>query len=344
MKKLLNTLYVTTEGMALRKDGENVVAELDGAERGRVPMHMLTGIVACGPVLLTPALIGACAGAGVSVALLDRNGRFQARVEGPVTGNVLLRRAQYRASDAPEDIVRSLLIGKIANQRAVLRRAMRDHGDEMDPAKAAALGAACDRMARIMRRVEFSPATLDDLRGAEGEAAQLYFAAFDHLIRSPDAALRWTGRSRRPPLDPMNALLSFLYTLLVHDCRSACEAVGLDPAVGFLHRDRPGRPSLALDLMEELRAPLADRLALSLVNRRQLRAGDFVTADSGAVSLTDEARRTVITAWQERKREERLHPFLREKVPFGLVPWVQAQLLSRHLRGDLDAYPPWFWS
>ncbi|WP_112875560.1 type I-C CRISPR-associated endonuclease Cas1c [Paracoccus endophyticus] len=344
MKKLLNTFYVTTEGMALRKDGENVVAELDGAERGRVPMHMLTGIVACGPVLLTPALIGACAGAGVSIALLDRNGRFQARVEGPVTGNVLLRRAQYRASDAPEDIVRSLLIGKIANQRAVLRRAMRDYGDEMDPAQAAALGAACDRIARIMRRVEFSPATLDDLRGAEGEAAQLYFAAFDHLIRSPDAALRWTGRSRRPPLDAMNALLSFLYTLLVHDCRSACEAVGLDPAVGFLHRDRPGRPSLALDLMEELRAPLADRLALSLVNRRQLRAGDFVIADSGAVSLTDEARRTVITAWQERKREERLHPFLREKVPFGLVPWVQAQLLSRHLRGDLDAYPPWFWS
>lgn len=344
MKKLLNTLYVTTEGMALRKDGENVVAELDGTERGRVPMHMLSGIVASGPVLLTPALIGACAGAGVSIALLDRNGRFQARVEGPVSGNVLLRRAQYRASDAPEDIVCSLLVGKIANQRAVLRRALRDYGDEMDPAATAALEAASDRMARIMRRVEFGPATLDDLRGSEGEAAQLYFAAFDHLIRSPDAALRWTGRSRRPPLDPMNALLSFLYTLLVHDCRSACEAVGLDPAVGFLHRDRPGRPSLALDLMEELRAPLADRLALSLVNRRQLRAGDFTTADSGAVTMTDDARRTVITAWQERKREERLHPFLREKVPFGLVPWVQAQLLSRHLRGDLDAYPPWFWN
>lgn len=344
MKKLLNTLYVTTEGMALRKDGENVVAELDGAERGRVPMHMLTGIVACGPILLTPALIGACAGAGVSIVLLDRNGRFQARVEGPVTGNVLLRRAQYRASDAPEDIVRSLLIGKVANQRAVLRRALRDYGAEMDPSSTAALDAASNRMARIMRRVEFSPATLDDLRGAEGEAAQLYFGVFDHLIRSPDAALRWTSRSRRPPLDPMNGLMSFLYTLLVHDCRSACEAAGLDPAVGFLHRDRPGRPSLALDLMEELRAPLADRLALSLVNRRQLRAGDFVTAESGAVSLTDEARRTVITAWQDRKRVERLHPFLREKVPFGLVPWVQALLLTRHLRGDLDAYPPWFWS
>ncbi|WP_136651089.1 type I-C CRISPR-associated endonuclease Cas1c [Paracoccus aeridis] len=344
MKKLLNTLYATTEGMALRKDGENVVAELEGTEKGRVPLHMLSGIVACGPILLTPALVGACARAGISIALLDRRGRFEARIEGPVTGNVLLRRAQYRASDAPEDIVRALLIGKIANQRAVLRRALRDHGSDMNPAHAPALAAASDRMARIMRRVEFKPATLDDLRGAEGEAAQLYFGSFDHLIRSPDAQLRWTARSRRPPLDPMNALLSFLYTLLVHDCRSACETVGLDPAVGFLHRDRPGRPSLALDLMEELRAPLADRLALSLVNRRQLRAGDFVTANSGAVSLTDDGRKTVITAWQERKREERFHPFLREKLPFGLVPWVQAQLLSRHLRGDLDGYPPWFWS
>ena len=172
----------------------------------------------------------------------------------------------------------------------------------------------------------------------------MYFGIFDHLIRTPDAELRWTSRSRRPPLDAMNALLSFLYTLLTHDCRSACEAVGLDHAVGFLHRDRPGRPSLALDLMEELRAPLADRLALSLVNRRQLRAGDFRRMDGGAVLLTDDARRTVLTAWQERKKEERLHPFLQEKAPFGLVPYLQAQMLARHLRGDLDAYPPWFWS
>lgn len=344
MRKLLNTLYVSTEGMALRKDGENIVVDLNGAEKGRVPLHMLSGVVVTGAILLTPALMAACAAAGITVTLLDRNGRFQARIEGPVAGNVLLRRAQYRASDAPEDIVRALVTGKIANQRAVIRRALRDHGAEMDPASRDALDAASDRMARILRRVEFSPATLDDLRGAEGEAAQQYFAVFDRLIRSPDAALRWTARSRRPPLDAMNALLSFLYTLLVHDCRSACEAVGLDPAVGFLHRDRPGRPSLALDLMEELRAPLADRLALSLVNRRQLRAGDFQTADSGAVTLTDDARRTVLTAWQERKREERLHPFLHEKLPFGLVPWVQAQLLSRHLRGDLDGYPPWFWS
>ncbi len=177
----------------------------------------------------------------------------------------------------------------------------------------------------------------------EGEAAALYFSVFDHLIRSSDQEFRWKGRSRRPPLDPINAVLSFLYTLLTHDCRSACEAVGLDPAVGFLLRDRPGRPSLALDLMEELRPVLVDRLALSLVNRHQLRSTDFEARDGGAVMLSDDARKTVLTAWQERKKEERLHPFLAEKVPFGLVPYLQAQMLSRHLRGDLDGYPPWFW-
>lgn len=344
MKKLLNTLYVTTEGAALKKDGENLVAEVEGAEKARVPLHMLASVVAFGPILLSPALIGSCAGHGISVILLDRAGRFQARVEGPVAGNVLLRRAQYRVADAATDIVRSIVMGKIANQRAVIRRSLRDYGDDMMPVARAALEAATGRMAQILRRVQLADDNIDLLRGSEGEAATHYFGVFDHLIRSPDVELRWTGRSRRPPLDAMNALLSFLYTLLTHDCRSACEAVGLDPAVGFLHRDRPGRPSLALDLMEELRAPLADRLALSLVNRRQLRAADFRQMDGGAVLLTDDARRTVLTAWQERKKEERMHPFLQEKAPFGLVPYLQAQMLARHLRGDLDAYPPWFWS
>lgn len=344
MKKLLNTVYVTTEGAALKKDGENLVAEIEGARKARVPLHMLASVVAFGPILISPALIGTCAERGITIALLDRVGRFQARIEGPVSGNVLLRRAQYRLADTAEDIVRSVVMGKISNQRAVIRRALRDYGDEMTPAVRGALDGASDRMAMILRRVQLADETVDQLRGSEGEAATLYFAVFDHLIRSPDAGLRWTSRSRRPPLDPINALLSFLYTLLTHDCRSACEAVGLDPAVGFLHRDRPGRPSLALDLMEELRAPLADRLALSLVNRRQLRAGDFRRMDGGAVLLTDDARRTVLTVWQERKKEERLHPFLQEKAPFGLVPYLQAQMLARHLRGDLDAYPPWFWS
>lgn len=343
MKKLLNTVYVTTEGAALRKDGENLVAELEGEAKVRIPLHMLASVVAFGPVLVSPALIGACAQAGITLALLDRAGRFQARIEGPVSGNVLLRRAQYRASEAPVEIVRSLVIGKVANQRAVLLRGLRDHGPEMAPDDRAAVETAAARIAQILRRAACTDITLEALRGAEGEAASLYFSVFDQLIRSPDAELRWHGRSRRPPLDPINALLSFLYTLLTHDCRSACESVGLDPAVGFLHRDRPGRPSLALDLMEELRAPLADRLALSLVNRRQVRAGDFRAMDGGAVLLTDAARKLVLTAWQERKQEERQHAFLGEKAPFGLVPWLQAQMLARHLRGDLDAYPPWFW-
>ncbi len=344
MKKLLNTVYVTTEGAALKKDGEALVAEIEGAERARVPMHMLSSVVTFGPILISPALIGACAERGITMALLARNGRFQARIEGPVTGNVLLRRAQYARAETGAEIVRSIVLGKVSNQRAVIRRALRDYGDEMKTGTRTTLETVTDRLAQILRRVQLRDATVDEMRGSEGEAANLYFGAFDHLIRSPDPELHWTARSRRPPRDAMNALLSFLYTLLTHDCRSACEAVGLDPAVGFLHRDRPGRPSLALDLMEELRAPLADRLALSLVNRRQLRAGDFKAQDGGAVLLTDEGRKTVLTAWQERKKEERLHPFLQEKAHFGLVPFLQAQLLARHLRGDLEAYPPWFWS
>jgi CRISPR-associated protein Cas1 len=343
VKKLLNTVYVTTEGAALRKDGENLVAEVEGEEKARVPLHMLASIVVFGPIFLSPALVAACADAGICIALLGRNGRFQARVEGPVSGNVLLRRAQYKASDRPEDIVRSLVVGKVSNQRAVLMRALRDYGGEMEADVRDAVAAVVGRLAHIMRRVELAGEDVDRLRGSEGEAANLYFSVFDHLVRAPDAEMRWTRRSRRPPLDPLNALLSFLYTLLTHDCRSACESVGLDPSVGFLHRDRPGRPSLALDLMEELRPVLVDRLALSLVNRRQLRAGDFDRSEGGAVLLTDEARRTVLTAWQERKKDERQHAFLEEKAPLGLVPYLQAQMLARHLRGDLDAYPPWFW-
>lgn len=344
MKKLLNTVYVTTENAGLRKDGENLVVSVEGAERARAPLHMLASIVVFGAAFLSPALIGACAQAGISIVLLDRVGRFLARVEGPVSGNVLLRRAQYVASERPESVVRAMLVGKIANQRALLMRHMRDHGGDHPPADLARLQTAAARLAEIARRVEFKPDPLDALRGAEGEAAQIYFAAFDLLIRSHEPQMRWSGRSRRPPLDPVNALLSFLYTLLTHDCRSAAEAVGLDPAVGFLHRDRPGRPSLALDLMEEMRPALADALTLTLINRRQVTARDFETRDGGAVLMSDEARKRVLTAWQERKKEERLHPFLEEKAPIGLFPYLQAQMLARCLRGDLDAYPPLLWS
>ena len=343
MKKLLNTVYVTSEGASLRKDGENLVAEVDGSERARVPFHMMSSVVVFGGIFVSPPLMQALALLGVTIVLLDRAGRFQARIEGPVSGNVLLRRAQYRASEQPDEIVRSIVSAKLANQRAVLQRALRDYGAEMATDQRARIGGVVDRLARILRRVAFTNEGVDVLRGAEGEAAQGYFSVFGDLVRSPDPEICFRGRSRRPPLDPVNALLSFLYTLLTNDCRSAAEGVGLDPAVGFLHRDRPGRPSLALDLMEELRPILADRLALSLINRRQLRSRDFETRDGGAVLLSDAGRRTVLTAWQERKKEERRHPFLDEAAPLGLVPHLQAQLLSRHLRGDLDAYPPWFW-
>jgi CRISPR-associated protein Cas1 len=343
MKKLLNTVYVTTEGTGLRKDGENLVAEVDGAERARVPLHMLGSVVVFGPIFVSPALIGALARAGITLVLLDRQGRFEARIEGPVSGNVLLRRAQYRVSAQPDEIVRSIVSAKIANQRSVLQRALRDHGEELTHERFTAVGAVVDKLAGILRRVAFTEGGIDGLRGAEGEAANCYFSVFNDLIRSPDSEICFRGRSRRPPLDPVNALLSFLYTLLTHDCRNAAEGVGLDPAVGFLHRDRPGRPSLALDLMEELRPILADRLALSLFNRRQLRTRDFERRDGGAIFISDDARKLVLTAWQERKKEERQHPFLDEKAPLGLVPHLQALLLARHLRGDLDAYPPYFW-
>jgi CRISP-associated protein Cas1 len=303
----------------------------------------MSSVVVFGAIFVSPPLMLALARLGITIVLLDRAGRFQARIEGPVSGNVLLRRAQYRASEKPDEIVRSVVSAKVANQRAVLQRALRDYGAEMAADQRARIGAIVDRLAQILRRAAFTNEGVDVLRGAEGEAAHNYFSVFGDLIRSPDAEIRFSGRSRRPPLDPVNALLSFLYTLLTHDCRSAAEGVGLDPAVGFLHRDRPGRPSLALDLMEELRPILADRLALSLFNRRQLRARDFETRDGGAVFLSEDGRRTVLTAWQERKQDERRHPCLEEAAPIGLGPHLQAQLLARHLRGDLDAYPPWIW-
>ncbi|GKT14953.1 type I-C CRISPR-associated endonuclease Cas1c [Acidovorax sp. SUPP2522] len=345
MRRQLNTLYVTTEGAWLHKDGANIVMEVEQTVRARLPVHMLESLVCFGRVLVSPPLLGYCAEQGISTCFLTTNGRFLARVEGPVSGNVLLRRAQYRNADNREgcaSIVRNLLQGKLHNQRAVLGRALRDHSSKLAAGDEAALAHAHQRLERIAGKLAQTP-SVDLLRGYEGEAAQAYFGVFDHLIRVPGTAMRFTGRSRRPPLDAVNALLSFLYTLVTHDCRSALESVGLDPAVGFLHRDRPGRPSLALDLLEEFRPLLADRLALSLINLRQIGERDFQTMDNGAVLLREESRKTVLTAYQERKRETLRHVFLEEKAPIGLFPFIQAQLLARHLRGDLDAYPPFLW-
>lgn len=345
MRRMLNTIYVTTEDAWLRKDGANLVVEVAGAERGRAPLHMLEGLVSFARPGVSPALLAACAEAGITMSHLDPNGRFLARVEGPRTGNVLLRRAQFRAADRPEravPIVRGIVAAKAANQRTVVRRALRDHGDGLAAGGREALERAERRLTDIARRT-LAPADIAQLRGLEGEAAQVYFGVFNHLLRQGGPAFAFSGRSRRPPLDRINALLSFLYAMLGHDCRSALEAHGLDPQVGFLHADRPGRASLALDLMEELRPVLADRLALSLINRRQLAADDFILEEAGGVRLTDDARKRVLVAWQERKRDELTHPFLGETLPLGLVAHVQAQLLARHLRGDIDGYPGFIW-
>ncbi len=338
MKKLLNTLYVQTQGIYLRQEGETVVAEKDGQVLMRLPIHTLSGLVTFGNVMCSPFLLHLCAERGVAVSFLSEHGRFLARVTGPVSGNVLLRVAQVRAHDDPDrkgDIARSCVAGKIANDRNLILRRMRDHGDTP------ALRTAAAALADVLLRLRDSPPDAARIRGLEGEAAAAYFAAFNDLLLANREAFAIASRNRRPPTDPMNALLSFLYTLLAHDCRGALEGVGLDPQVGFLHELRSGRPSLALDLMEEFRAPVADRLALTLVNRQQLAPKDFKTTESGAVQLSESARKDVLLAWQQRKLETVTHPFLDEKVPVGLLPHLQALLLARHLRGDLDAYPPW---
>ena len=345
MRRQLNTVYVTTEGAWLRKDGENIVMEVEGETRARLPAHMLDSLVCFGRVLVSPPLLGYCAEQGICVSYLSPNGKFLARVEGPVSGNVLLRREQYRRTDHEPGctaIVRNLLVGKIHNQRVVVERGLRDYSHDLPKQALGALRTSSQRLRRIGLRL-LAEKSIDVLRGLEGDAAQAYFGVLDHLLRVPGPILRFGGRNRRPPTDAVNALLSFLYTLLTHDCRSALETVGLDPAVGFLHRDRPGRPSLALDLVEEFRAMLGDRLALSLINRKQVSAKDFTQLDNGAVLLKENARKTVLTAYQERKRERLRHVFLEEKVDIGLIPAIQAQLLARHLRGDLDAYPPFLW-
>lgn len=345
MRRLLNTLYVTSEGGWLRKDGENVVLDVESAERARLPLHMLDGILCFGHVAMSPKLMGYCARLGITISFLEPHGRFLARVEGAVSGNVLLRREQYRRSadaDACASVVRHVLIGKVHNQRAVIRRAVRDHGADHDAETAQQLADAQRNLGHIIDRL-WRESDVDALRGLEGDAARRYFAVFGRLVRSPETEFAFAGRNRRPPRDRVNALLSFLYTLVTHDCRSALETTGLDPAVGFLHRDRPGRPSLALDLAEEFRPILADRIALSLINRKQLSARDFIDSESGAVLLKDDARKLVLTTYQERKRESLNHTFVGEGAEIGLFPWLQAQLLARHLRGDLDAYPPFLW-
>jgi len=342
MKRYLNTLFVTTQGSYLAKEGQAVVVKVEGETRLRLPIHTIGGIVCFGQVSCSPFLMGFCGENNVAISFLTENGRFLARVQGPVSGNVLLRREQYRRADDPAvsaEVARAVITGKVANCRTALQRGLRDHPDVPG---ADDLRRAVTRLGGIMQQCK-STLPLEDLRGTEGDAARVYFSAFDHLITAQKEQFYFRGRSRRPPLDNINALLSFLYTLLVHDVSAALESVGLDPAVGYLHRDRPGRPSLALDIMEEFRPVLADRLVLSLINLRQINAGGFKEAETGAIRMNDATRKQVLVAYQERKKDQLEHPFLKERVTVGLLPHIQAQLLARFLRGDLDGYPPFLW-
>lgn len=342
MKKHLNTLYVTSQGAYLSKEGETVVVKVDGEVRLRIPIHTIGGIVCFGNVGCSPFLMGFCAENQVALSFLTEHGRFMAKIQGPVSGNVLLRREQYRKADDftfSAGIAKSILVGKITNCRTVLQRAIRDHGDKINEQKLR------NAVIRLNRQLEFfdQEYPLDVLRGLEGDSAHIYFNVFDHLIVAQKETFRFDERNRRPPLDNVNCLLSFVYTLVMHDIRSALETVGLDPAVGFLHRDRPGRPGLALDLMEEFRPFIADRLVLSLINLQRVQGKGFKRMDSGAVIMNDDTRKTVLVAYQERKQEEITHPFLGEKVVIGIIFHIQALLMARYLRGDLDGYPPFIW-
>lgn len=342
MKHHLNTLYVFTQGAYLRKDSETVVVRINRENKLRLPLLNIGSISCFGRVAISPQLMGFCGEKGIAITFLTEHGRFLAAVNGFTSGNVLLRREQYRRADDPKAtaaIARACIIGKLANYRTVLRRGVRDQ----------TASEATVRIDRIATRIDMAIRTLDltlsvdQLRGIEGTFSKEYFSVFNDLITTQKDSFQFTSRSRRPPLDNVNAMLSFLYSMLANDLRSACEATGLDAAVGFLHRDRPGRPGLALDLMEEFRPVLVDRLVLSLINRGQVKPSGFTSDPGGGVRMDETTRKAIVAAFQKRKQEEVRHPFLDERMTLGLVPHIQARLLARHLRGDQDAYPPFAW-
>lgn len=342
MKKLLNTLYVTSENSYLSLDGENVVVLEDKTEIGRVPLHNLEGIVSFGYRGTSPALMGACAEKNILLCYLTPQGKFLARVSGRIKGNVILRQQQY-ASQSDEkislEIAKNCILGKVYNARWVLERGLRDHALQMNTERVKS-ASAC--LKESLLRIQ-SCKSKDQLRGYEGESASIYFGVFDELILQQKKEFMFQGRNKRPPLDNVNALLSFVYTLLTNHITSALESVGLDPYVGYLHTDRPGRASLSLDLIEELRAILADRFVLTLINKKIVNGKNFSKKENGAVWMDDELRRKVLTEWQNKKKEIITHPYLKEKVEWGMVPYVQAMLLARYLRGDLDSYPVFLW-
>lgn len=342
MKKLLNTLYITSENSYLSLDGENIVIYEDTQELGRVPLHNLEGIVSFGYRGTSPALMGACADRNISLCYLTPQGKFLARVTGKIRGNVVLREQQYASSNNEQvslEIAKNCILGKVYNARWVLERASRDHSMQIDVEH---VKKASEMLKNSLILIKNSTSK-DELRGYEGKAASIYFEVFDELILQQKKDFVFQGRNKRPPLDKMNAMLSFAYTLLTNMVTSALECVGLDPCVGYLHTERPGRYSLALDMMEELRAVLADRFVLSLVNKRMITSKNFTQKENGAVLLDEDGRKIILTEWQNRKKETITHPFLQEKVEWGMVPYVQAMLLARFLRGDLDGYPAFLW-
>ena len=342
MKQLLNTLFVTSEDIYLSLEGENVLANREKEVIARYPLHTLQTIVSFSYSGASPALMGACAQRGIGLAFCTPRGRFLARVCGESSGNVLLRREQCRIADDSQrscEIARNMIFGKLSNGASSIQRTLRDHAPRVADC---GLEDAARKVKELLPLV-LEVSDLEALRGLEGVGAAAYFGVFDHLLLNRKEDFFFHGRNRRPPLDRVNAMLSFAYSLLAHDCASALESVGLDAYVGFLHRDRPGRESLALDLMEELRPCMADRFVLTLVNNRVVKPEDFQVQDSGAVLLTDEGRKKFLKAWQERKRDILTHPYLNEKMSWGLIPYVQALLLARYIRGDLDAYPPFLW-
>lgn len=342
MRRLLNTLYISTQQSYLHKENNQIVVEKHGERLGIFPIMLFENIVCMGQVSCSPALMSLCVENGVGLAFLTENGKFLARVNGPVSGNVLLRRAQYRTADNTEvsaELAKRFAVAKIANSRNLLLRAQRESPDSDSKNKIKAAAVAMEATIQSMKKTSSKETT----RGREGDAAKTYFSIFDSLITANKTAFHFNGRNRRPPMDNVNAMLSFAYTLLVHDCVSALETVGLDPAVGFLHAERPGRPSLALDIMEEFRSMIADRIVLSLINRRQVKSSGFRKMDAGGVIMDDGTRKAMLNIYQERKQEEIIHPFLDEKVKVGLLPHAQAMLLARYLRGDIDGYPPFRW-
>jgi CRISPR-associated protein Cas1 len=340
MKRLLNTLYVLTENSYLSKQGETICVHVGGSEKVRVPVHTLESILCFGNTTVSTPLISFCGEKGIGLAFYSDQGRFYGRIEGPVRGNVLLRTKQYSAIHTEQALLlaKNFVATKIANGKNVLLRSARDSNDHEIANK---LRKAAQEIAYLSSHLTTAE-NHDQVRGIEGIVANRYFSVFDRMVKVNKEDFTFKKRSRRPPMDRINALLSFMYVLLTNDIRSALEGVGLDPAVGFLHDMRPGRPSLALDLMEELRAPLCDRIVISLINLRQVQGDDFEITPTH-VRMTEDTRKTVIAAWQKRKREEITHPFLEEKMPIGLIPYIQAQLLARYLRGDLDFYPPFHW-